>query len=64
MITKPEDARPRVMIDYPKYPHFTAAECAEIARAYGYAVANSFIDTEDEKVRKFEALFAEWEKTK
>jgi hypothetical protein len=40
---------------------FTAAECAEIAKAYGHACIHSFIDTEDEKVRKFEALFAEWE---
>jgi hypothetical protein len=69
MIKKPADAVPHTAHLFtdtgnmvPVYVKaFTAAECAEIAKAYGHACIHSFIDTEDEKVRKFEALFAEWE---
>lgn len=43
-------------------PMVTAKQCAEIARAYGYACIHSFMAEEDEKVRKFDALFEQWEK--
>lgn len=41
---------------------FTAKEAAEIAKAYAYSCVHGFIDSEDEKVRKFDKLFEEWSK--
>lgn len=60
MITKPEDARPRVMIDYPKYPHFTAAECAEIAKAYADCIAAEMM-TFGWQGEAWRAKFKEWD---
>ena len=55
-INKPEDAKPRAMISHPQYLHFTAAECAQIARAFK---DSSEADcTWDE----WESKFREWEK--
>lgn len=70
MITKPEQATPHTAHLFteagnmvPVYVKvFTAAECAEIARAYAYACVHSFLPEHDETVRKFDALFSEWEK--
>lgn len=79
MITKPEDAMPRELWDYENkfgdeansetmrsVKGFTAAECAEIARAYATAFykENRYMETIEMKhktAEEWRAKFAEWE---
>lgn len=74
MITKPEDAEPRHMV-YSETTDaaqlggvtlrggdgFTAKECAEIAMAYGNAVAAEMTTHTDKGTGVWEAKFKEWE---
>lgn len=79
MITKPEDAVPRFAVINPPfsieektaYPMFTAAECAEIARAYARSIATearatwmseSKHEIAREELNAWRAKLAEWEK--
>lgn len=69
MITKPEDAVPHEFYHYEggagmggrPTVYFTAAECAEIAKAYGDCVAAEMM-TQDSHGDEWRAKFAEWEK--
>ena len=64
MITKPEDAAPHnVGNDWPLI--FTAAECAQIARAYAYAERRHMSAMNDLSAidyNAWQAKFAEWDK--
>ena len=80
MITKPEEANPRreiviVLPDKPQgiealhgttEPHFTAKQCADIARAYASALHASEFNSADAAIdaAKWESKFKEWERTK
>lgn len=75
MITKPEDAKPRMCAWDRSEPSgviaaigFTAKECAEIARAYA-EICGAYINATnkekeqaaDDEMSRWEAKFAEWE---
>lgn len=60
----PEKAKPTEMVDEHGKPTlwFTAKETAEIAKSYAYSCIHGFIDSEDEKIRKWDSIFEEWGK--
>lgn len=73
MIKRPEDATPTPWYEYMQNSRadvFTAAECAEIARAYAQSIATEAIATwmseskheiAREDLNAWRAKFAEWE---